>query len=576
MADRTGGEGDPGVPKEVFELDKDERWQARLDEARARREVALREKAAGKPQKPRPKPWEIEGAAVEKPPKIDPIIQERGDDKFDFADRLETIREPKEKPAAPKPARKAPERPPAAARPVPVPPSPPPQPSPPPPASAPPQPSPPSQMRAPAPEPRARPQPSLILPGAPDVADLAARYAATLDSADRAEARSPEPVPDEPEPVGKTADLVALPTAKLPPEFAEAQPDPDAPLSRAERRRGIRPLGMAFGLIALAALPLTTEAPPLETGPAMPVVDVLRIQPALGVTWSLYEPPFQTRAGEWVPGRAPSRLGPMPFSPPVSPLDSVALPPDPVLRDAGAIAWTEAAPVARSAVPGFAVPAGSSEALPFVADAPQRAVIQPETATPEPSGDVSAPPRPATLRDEPAEAPPAPAARPDTASAADPFVEADPLRVTILAPARVDPELAETIASGVTDDGHDLVRIRDVDFSISERNVRYFHDADRASAARMAERYDAELRDFTWFRPRPVEGTAELWLAGRAPGGNTGGRQQPVPSGGGAADRGDLLGRVFDRLGLGTELPDALPGADGLRAVLPDAEESGN
>ncbi len=564
MADRTGGEGDPGVPKEVFELDKDERWQARLDEARARREVALREKAAGKPQKPRPKPWEIEGASVEKPPKIDPIIQERGDDKFDFADRLETIREPKEKPAAPKSAPEVSEPPPAAARPVPVPPSPPPQTSPP------------AQMRAPAPEPRARPQPSLVLPGAPDVADLAARYAATLDSVDRQEARAPEPIPDEPAPIEKTADLVALPTAQLPPEVAEDHPEADARPSRAERRRGIRPLGMAFGLIALAALPLTTEAPPLETGPSMPVVDVLRIQPALGVTWSLYEPPFQTRAGEWVPGRAPSRLGPVPFSPPVSPLDSVALPPEPALREAGAIAWTESAPVVRSAVPGFAWPIGASEALPFVADAPQRPVVPAEAATPEPSGDVSAPPRPATLREEPADAPPAPAARPDTASAADTFFEADPLRVTILAPARVDPELAETIASGVTDDGHALVRIKDVNFSISERNVRYFHDVDRASAARMAERYDAELRDFTWFRPRPVEGTAELWLAGRAPGGNTGGREQPVPSGDGAADRGDLLGRVFDRLGLGTELPDALPGADELRPVLPDAGGSGN
>jgi|GEM_PF-6686508 len=59
-------EGDPGVPKKgVFELDKDERWQARLDEARARREVALREKAAGIARKPRPKPWEIEGSDVE-------------------------------------------------------------------------------------------------------------------------------------------------------------------------------------------------------------------------------------------------------------------------------------------------------------------------------------------------------------------------------------------------------------------------------------------------------------------------------------------------------------------------------
>ena len=58
------------------------------------------------------------------------------------------------------------------------------------------------------------------------------------------------------------------------------------------------------------------------------------------------------------------------------------------------------------------------------------------------------------------------------------------------------------------------MRIREVDFPISERNLRYFHDADRAEAARLARAYGAELRDFTWFRPEPLPGTAELWLSG--------------------------------------------------------------
>ena len=93
MADRASGGGIPGVPKQVFELDKDERWQARLEDARARREIALREKAGGKPQKARPKPWEVEGAAYDAPKPIEPVIQDRGDEKIDFADRLETIRE---------------------------------------------------------------------------------------------------------------------------------------------------------------------------------------------------------------------------------------------------------------------------------------------------------------------------------------------------------------------------------------------------------------------------------------------------------------------------------------------------
>ena len=167
MADRAGSEGDPGVPKEVFELDKDERWQARLEEARARREIALREKAAGKPSKPRPKPWEIEGSEVEEPPAIEPIVQERGDDKFDFADRLESIRDGKNGAAEPAPVPEQPEKTTAPRerampefRPAPRPPVP--------------------AARKSGLEPRARPQPSLILPGAPDVAELAERYAATL------------------------------------------------------------------------------------------------------------------------------------------------------------------------------------------------------------------------------------------------------------------------------------------------------------------------------------------------------------------------------------------------------------
>ena len=63
----------------------------------------------------------------------------------------------------------------------------------------------------------------------------------------------------------------------------------------------------------------------------------------------------------------------------------------------------------------------------------------------------------------------------------------------------------------------------------------------------MAARYDAELRDFTWFRPQPLEGTTEPWLPGDAPRAPA---QQARP-----IDPVDTLNRVFDRLGLGVELP---------------------
>ncbi len=553
MADRAGGEGDPGVPKEVFELDKDERWQARLEEARARREIALREKAAGKAPKPRPKPWEIEGSKIEKPPEIDPIIQERGDDKFDFADRLETIREGKdETPELPEPpkvptfrSRAKPDYNPAPHQKVPA---------------------------ARGPEPRARPQPSLILPGAPDVAELAERYAATLEVVE-----DPEParIDTESETVPDRPDVTLVPLPKTPP--VEASGDRKK-LTRAERRRGIRPLGMAFALAGLAALPFATEAPPLEKGPTMPVIQGFRFEPALGVTWSLNRKPVETRSGEWRPGAEPNALAAVPLARSATVEDSVAgltAPAEPASDD---LEWTGLAPVTSSAAIGIFVP-DTSVALPEVTDppAPRAAVIEStptplprETAiedataapdapvenvsqppAPENAAPVSAPPRPETLRGDETNELSQPPAAPQTA------VEADPLRVTILAPLRSDEKMAEDIAADVQRNGHELVRVRDVEYSISERNVRYFHEQDRPAATRMAERYDAELRDFTWFRPKPVEGTAELWLSSREAAGTGGPRDQGATARG--VDPGAFLGRVFDRLGLSTELPDSLP-----------------
>ena len=90
----------------------------------------------------------------------------------------------------------------------------------------------------------------------------------------------------------------------------------------------------------------------------------------------------------------------------------------------------------------------------------------------------------------------------------------NPLRITILTPPRSDKRVADELAADIPTRGHELVRIKSVDHAISQRNLRYFHDSDRAEAARLARDYDAELRDFTWFRPQPLPGTAELWLSG--------------------------------------------------------------
>ncbi|MEO0916909.1 MAG: hypothetical protein AAFY31_07990 [Pseudomonadota bacterium] len=567
MADRAGSEEQPGVPKEVFELDKDERWQARLDEARARREVALREKAAGKPQKPRPKPWEVDGMSIEDMPEIDPIIQERGDDKFDFADRLETIRTPKTDAVESGPPTEVPEPvfKPTRRAPKPAPvvekaeaPSPPP-----PPPSAPPLRR--TIPQAPAPEARTRPQPSLVLPDAPDVSELAARYAATLDTAEVVTSRRlSEPV-SVPEPKRHTAELVALPPMAGAPHDAPVL-EPEAAI---DRRRVIRPLGMALVLLVFASLPLTTEAPPLETGPPMPVVDTLRVQPALGVTWSLNAFPFRTSTSQWRPAPKPRQLAAPPAVDAVdvavsSQVDALVAPSSIRLDEPD---WQTVLPLAPTPRDVPALPNLGPDTAPAAVEA---APVEPVEAAPDSS--VAAPPRPDGPRDETVPLAPAdpPAARPEAAAPAETVVEADRLRVTVLAPTRTDRALAEAIAGGIQSDGHELVRLRNVDFSISERNVRYFHAVDQRAAAQLAERYDAELRDFTWFRPSPVVGTAELWLAGTAPGGNTSGRTQP-----GNGDRSEFLGNVFYRLGLGTELPENLPGANVLRNVIPGANRNG-
>ncbi|CAN0605856.1 unnamed protein product, partial [Ectocarpus sp. 12 AP-2014] len=92
MADRAIT--DDGSPEGIVDLINDDRWQARLEEARARREVALREK--GKDDSPTPKrklmPWEKKAAEAAEP-KIDPVIQPPDTERVDFADRVEKVRE---------------------------------------------------------------------------------------------------------------------------------------------------------------------------------------------------------------------------------------------------------------------------------------------------------------------------------------------------------------------------------------------------------------------------------------------------------------------------------------------------
>jgi len=130
---------------------------------------------------------------------------------------------------------------------------------------------------------------------------------------------------------------------------------------------------------------------------------------------------------------------------------------------------------------------------------------------------VSPDPAPAGIEAPPAlEVIPAEAAPEDTAPEdVTPAVTGDgSLDVTILVPHTTDAKIAQALLQDLQERGHSVTQVKEVDLSITSRNLRYFHDTDRNSAARLAEVYDAELKDFTWFEPKPASGVAEIWLSG--------------------------------------------------------------
>ena len=87
MADRAFGP--KKAEDEIFDLANDPRWQARLDEARARREQALQDKAP-RANKPRLKPWEEQDQVMAQP-LVEPF-REKDSEGMDLADRLERLK----------------------------------------------------------------------------------------------------------------------------------------------------------------------------------------------------------------------------------------------------------------------------------------------------------------------------------------------------------------------------------------------------------------------------------------------------------------------------------------------------
>jgi hypothetical protein len=459
--------------REVVDLSNDERWQARLAEARARREIALREKAPRNvPAEHKLKPWEIDGFSDEgqfEP--VEPLLPAAP--KLDFSERVDAIRAALDKPKADPEPQKVDSRPakatlertatsdPAT-----------------PPSEAPSDSNIWLDIAEPEPEPKAEePQPSLLIAeGAPDIAVLARTYAASL----------------EPERVAATVD-----------DEPESVAEPTPVQAARSRRRGL-PYGLGLGLAVLLLVPFLHRPPPLEIGPQPGIPPAFRIQPALGMTGPLILRPTNSTSADWAPATT---------LPPNPPLQAIPALPATFAREIpsfttapdfgdpfGPLDWdrigrSQFAPSAPLLTPAFPDAAFASD--PFAIGESAQPALESPALEDGPLGDGI--PRPLPRQTEAAPLPPAP----------EVF-----LRVTILAPQSVASATTDELAQTVSDRGHSVAAIKPVNFKITERNLRYYHAEDREEAARLAETFDARLRDFTSFRPLPAQGTVEIWLAG--------------------------------------------------------------
>jgi hypothetical protein len=148
----------------------------------------------------------------------------------------------------------------------------------------------------------------------------------------------------------------------------------------------------------------------------------------------------------------------------------------------------------RGAEPGFAPPPVPG------AFAAARAAALP--TPPEVPSDSDAPPTAAI-------------ASPPSVSVADPEIPgAAELFVRLAVPQTVPDAEAEEVAGLLRDMGVGDSRVTRVGFKVSETHVRYYSSDDAAAAAALGELFGAQTRDMTSFRPRPPDGTLEIFLAG--------------------------------------------------------------
>jgi hypothetical protein len=91
---------------------------------------------------------------------------------------------------------------------------------------------------------------------------------------------------------------------------------------------------------------------------------------------------------------------------------------------------------------------------------------------------------------------------------------AEALFVRLAVPQTVPEAEAEEIASLLREIGVGDSRVTRVGFKVSETHVRFYRPADAPAAAALAEMLGTEARDHSTFRPRPPDGTLEVFLAG--------------------------------------------------------------
>lgn len=515
--------------EEVFELDKDERWHARLAEARARRAIALRDKAnSEEPPKARTKPWEEDGAFEPVQPQYE---QPNVSDRLDFSDRVDTLRRTLE-PHETETARTESEDDNPSGDVAP--------------------PSVPEKTKAQAPGSAVARKYVERLPG-----DFQPAKPYVPPFVPGADARASKPNPDLDEDT-----LARINAATMLPEPVDESTVAAEPVVKARRerhRRGVPALLLA-GVCLLAILPFSTRVMPLVKGPVAysdAAAPGLAMVPALGITAPMAEFPRLTDAGEWMSPFVPRAFQPVALA--LAPLQQREVAPLPAVAaegvGSGDLGWSTmnqpsvwlslAAPVephadlqpeinlaptsitapptrGESVAETKAEPGPEPIATPTVAGAPELAILPvhingPEIVASGRVAELAALDVPAQIAEPEVLTDPAPSAAPISDAENSEFIAAAPsdLRVTIFVPSAVGENAAMEISDDIVARGHEVSRINLVDLSIRQRNLRFFHETDRAEAERLAEAYGALLRDFTSFQPRPDEGTIEIWLAGR-------------------------------------------------------------